>query len=215
VDKEMPNLNVYIESALKNSPLLQLSDKQIIQIFEQIKKEKKSWTDFIFVDANAKYGLYNQVLINDAEATGGEVSGIKSNKEQFNYFLGISVRIPISKITSKGNDLKILNESLEAKKLEREQVESEIKRLVTEEYFNLNYLYKSMKINQDMLQAFAVNLLKSEKDLQSGLISLEEYNSMVVQKGKVEDSFYKIQNEFFSQYKKLEILTGINKKETK
>ena len=81
---------------------------------------------------------------------------------------------------------------------------------VIEEYYKLYYLHKSLKINQGMLQAFNVTLLKSERDLKSGVLSMEDYNSVLVQKGKIEDTYFKTQSEYYAQYKKLQILTGIN-----
>ena len=207
---ELPPLNIFIESALQKSPLLQASDRQIAQLFEQIKMEKKSWTDFVFFDANAKYGLYNQLTVTDIGSDGGDDVGISSNKEQLNYFVGISLRLPISKIANKHNELKILNESLEEKKSQKEEIRNQLSQLVIEEYYKLYYLHKSLKINQGMLQAFNVTLLKSERVLKSGVLSMEDYNSVLVQKGKIEDTYFKTQSEYYAQYKKLQILTGIN-----
>ncbi|MDD3078993.1 MAG: TolC family protein [Paludibacter sp.] len=210
IENEIPDLNFFLESAITNSPLLHASDRQIEIVKEQIKKEKKSWTDFVFLDANTKYGLYNQLTVTDLSTDGIDQVGVQSNKEQFNYYAGITFRIPISKFTSRKNDLKILNKNLEDKKFQKEEVKNQLQQMVVEQYYTVNYLYKAMKINQDMLQAFSLNLQKSERDLKLGLIGLEEYNAMIVQKGKVEDSFYKIQNEFYGQYKKLQIISGIN-----
>jgi len=211
----IPSLDVYINSAMANSPLLKVSDKQISQIFEQIKKEKKSWTDFVFFDANAKYGLYNQVTITDMGTDGSNDFGLSSNREQVNYYVGVSIRMPLSKITNKRNELKIINENLEQKKMEREETLNQLKQLVVEEYYNLSYLSGSLKINQEILQALNITLLKTEKDLKSGIINLETYNSVVVQKGKAEEVYCKIRNEFFAQYKKLQILTGYNNNQAK
>jgi len=210
IREELPPLNIFIESALQKSPLLQVSDRQIAQLFEKIKMEKKSWTDFIFFDANAKYGLYNQLTVTDIGTDGSDNVGVSSNKEQLNYFVGISLRMPISKIANKHNELKILNESLEEKKNQKEEIRNQLTQLVIEEYYKLFYLHKSLKINQGMLQAFSVTQLKSERDLKSGIMSMEDYNSVLVQKGKTEDTYFKTQSEYYAQYKKLQILTGIN-----
>ena len=37
---DLPELNIFIESALKNSPLLQVSDKEKNKILEEIKMQK-------------------------------------------------------------------------------------------------------------------------------------------------------------------------------
>lgn len=210
MSKDLPDLSVFLNSAMENSPLLKMSDKQISQVLEQIKIQKKSWADYFIIDANSKYGLYNQVTITDQTGTTTEDPyGIKSNKEQFNYYFGLTLRLPISKITSRQNELKVLTENLEEKKLQREDLKNQIQQLIVDQYYNLNYLYKSMKINQDMLQAFTVSLLKKERDLSAGTTDLEDYNAVLVQKGKVEDSFVKSQNEFYAQYKKLILISGL------
>ena len=210
IDNKILELDVYIKSAIKNSPLLKLSESQIRQVLEQIKIQKKSWTEFVLFDANAKYGLYNQVSVTDLASTGVEGIGIITNKEQLNYYAGITLRLPLSKFINKKSELKILNENLEQKKSEKNEVENQIREFVIQNYYDLAYLNKSMQINQDMLQALNVNLMKAEKEIQSGRISIEEYNAIIVQKGKIEESFYKLQNEYFVSYKKLELLTGIN-----
>src|SRR5665647_3441191 len=66
---DLPELDVFIESALKNSPLLQVSDKEKDKILEQIKIQKKSWAEFIQIDGNTRYGLYNQLTVNDQVAS--------------------------------------------------------------------------------------------------------------------------------------------------
>lgn len=208
---ELPELNVFLESAIKSSPLLKVSDNQISQVLEQIKIEKKSWSDYLSLDANAKYGLYNQLTVNDVASNTVTDVGLQSKKEQFNYFFGVTFKMPFSDIINKKNKLKMLNENIDEKQQQREEFKNQLRQLVVEQYYNLAYLNKSIKINQDMLQSLSINLMKSERDIQSGIITLEDYNAMVFQKGKAEDSFYKAKSEYFSQYKKLMIICGMNK----
>jgi len=212
VDPKIPELKIFIESALKNSPLLKASDMQIERVFEQIKKEKKSWTDFIFIDANARYGLLDQVTISDQ--TGASL-GIKSAKEQFNYFAGLTFRIPISSFVSKKNDLKMLNNDLEGSKLKKEQLKSELTQLVIDEYFKLINMNQSLQINQNILQSLKLNMVKAQKDINTGVIGLSDYNSVLTTKEKAEESYYKAQNEYFAQFYKIQVLTGLNLNEKK
>lgn len=206
----LPELNVFLESAVKNSPLLKVSDNQISQVLEQIKIEKKSWSDYLSLDANAKYGLYNQLTVNDVTSNTVTEVGLQSKKEQFNYFFGVTFKLPFSDIVNKKNKLKMLSENIDEKQQQREEFKNQLKLLIVEQYYNLIYLNKSMKINQDMLQSLSINLMKSERDIQSGIITLEDYNAMVFQKGKAEDSFFKAKSEYFAQYKKLMIICGLN-----
>ena len=209
LNSDLPELSVFLESALKNSPLLKVSDKQISQVFEQIKIEKNSWSDYLSLDANAKYGLYNQITLSDITAATANDAGTQSKNQQLNYFFGVTFKMPLSDIANKKNKLKILNENIDEKQQQKEELKNQLKQLVVEQYYNLIYLNKSMKINQDMLQSFSINLMKSERDIQTGIITLENYNGVVFQKGKAEDSFYKAKSEYFSQYKKLMIICGL------
>jgi len=215
IDRNIPDMNVFIESALQNSPILKVSDRQIEQLFEKIKKEKKSWADFIFIDANARYGLFNQVTISDVATSGTVDLGIKSAKEQFNYFAGLTFRIPISNFINKKSDLKILNEDLEQGKFKREQLKQELKQLVIDEYYRLINLNQSLQLNQNIVQSSKLILTKAQKDISNGLISLFDYNTYLISKEKAEENYYKIQSEYLAQYYKIQIITGLNLKERK
>lgn len=206
---ELPELRVFLDSAIISSPLLKVSDKQISQVFEQIKIEKKSWSDYLSLDANAKYGLYNQISLSDITAATASDAGIQSKNQQLNYFFGVTFKLPFSDIATKKNKLKILNDNIDEKQQQKEELKNQLKQLIVEQYYNLIYLNKSMKINQNMLQSMSINLMKAERDIQTGIITLENYNAMVYQQGKAEDSFYKAKSEYYAQYKKLMIICGL------
>ena len=133
--RNIPPLKEFIEFALKNSPILKSSDLQIEEMFEKIKKEKKSWTDFVFIDANAKYGLFNQLSITQ-QSSGTDLS-VKDAREQFNYYAGLTIRLPISNFITKKNEINILNKNLSESKARREQIKLEITQLVIDEYYKL------------------------------------------------------------------------------
>lgn len=207
---KIPPVSEFIDAALTNSPLLKSSDMQIKQIFDQIRLRKKSWTDFVLIDANARYGLYNQVTITDLAATGSEQLGIKSNREQLNYYAGLSIRMPISSFTNKKDEIKVLNDNMEVKRYEKEQVKKDLTQLVVEEYFKLLQMKKSVDINQDIIDSYKLSLLKAEKDLETGIISLGSYYTLAVEKNKAEDNHNKAKYEYIAQFYKLQVLTGLN-----
>lgn len=208
IDRELPELHVLLDSALINSPLLKVSDKQISQVLEQIKIEKKSWSEYFSLDANAKYGLYNQLTLSDVTSGEQTETGIQSKDQQFNYYVGVTFKMPLSDIAKKGNKLKILNDNISEKQQEREELKQQLQQLIIKEYFNLVFLSKSIKINQEILQSLTASLMKSERDIQSGTISIESYNTMLIQKSKAEENYFKVKSEYYAQYKNLELITG-------
>ena len=116
----------------------------------------------------------------------------------------------ISNFTSKKNDLKILNDNLEENKLKKEQLKRELTQLVIVEYFKLINMNQSLQINQNILQSLKLNFVKAQKDINTGVIGLNEFNSVLTTKEKAEESYYKAQNEYFAQFYKIQVLTGLN-----
>ena len=208
--KKLPPLNDFIESALINSPILKSSDLQIEEMFEKIKKEKKSWTDFVFIDANAKYGLFNQLSI-PHQSSGTDLS-VKDAREQFNYYAGLTIRLPISNFITKKNEINILNKNLSESKARREQIKLEITQLVIDEYYKLKNLSQSMLYNQEIVQAMDVNYVKAKKDISIGTINMFDFNGALIAKQKALDTYSKVENEFYAQFFKIQVLTGLKLK---
>ena len=207
---DLPELNFFIESALKNSPLLKINDKELGKILEEIKMQKKSWTDFIQVDANTKYGLYNTLAINDQVSTSAPSVSIQSNKTQLNYFAGITLKIPISDFANKKNRLKILNYSIQESEIKKEELKNQITLIVIEEYFKFKNYSEVLDAVQNDLQSMKIKYLKSIKEVENGLSSFEDFASVSTYYTKSKESYFKTKNEYYAQFYKLQILTGIN-----
>ncbi len=208
IDVRVDNLDTYIDLALRNSPLMQVSEIEIAKIMEAIKMQKKSWLDYIYIDANSRYGLFNQVTISELNSQGGEAVGLQSAKQQFNYYAGVALKIPLSNFTSKKNELKIFNNTINESKLRRKQLEIDISQLVIEEYFKLISSQKVMKVNQATFQTMKVSYLTALKETENGNMDMNALGVIATNYGKVEESYIIAMNEFYAQYYKLQILTG-------
>jgi outer membrane protein TolC len=210
IDKRIPSLDTFIQSALENSPLLKISDFEIQQILEKIKMEKKSWSDFLFIDGITRYGQYNQFIVSDQTSSNVNDSGIKSASEQFTYYGGITVKIPLSNFLNKKNQNKILNNELNEGKLKKEQFEKDVTNMVIDEYYKLIKFYQVFQINMNVLEALRISHLKAQKDIAKGLIEINDYTNIVISKGKAEEGYYNAKSDYFAQYRKIQILTGLN-----
>lgn len=208
--KTIPGLNAFIESAIQNSPLLKASDKEVAAIFEQIKKEKKSWTEFIILDGNARYGLFNTVTLSDLSSSTGTDVTVKSAKQQLNYYAGVTLRLPLSAFMTKKNEVAALNLTIEANKLKKEQAKIELTQLVIDEYYKLLRLIKSVQINQNVVQSVRIDYMKAKKDVSTGLIGINEFNAIIITKEKIEETYNVSLNDYLAQYYKIQILTGLN-----
>jgi len=208
IDQDVPGLDKFIQSAIDHSPLLQASDQDINQIYEKIKKSKLSFLDFITVDANTRYGLYNTVVVSGG-SDGTTDTGTKAAKQQLNYYAGLTLRVPISAFITNKNDIKILKYDAEQTKYKKEELKNALIISVIDEYYKLIKMNKSVKISQDALQTTNVNYIKAGKDIASGLITLADYNSVLATKAKVEEEYNTALNEYRAQYMKIQILTAL------
>jgi len=210
----IPDLNVFIESALKNSPLLQVSDKEKEKILEQIKMQKKSWTDFIQIDANTRYGLYNQLTVSNQAVADVPAVGIQSDKQQLNYYAGVTLKLPISYFANKKNELKILNYNIQESELRKEQLKKEITQFVIDEYFKFKNYRELLDSYQTTLQTMKISYLKSVKDVENGTLGFSEFSTITYSYSKAEESYSKLKSDYYTQIYKLQILTGINLQNT-
>jgi outer membrane protein TolC len=206
----LPNLKVFIDSALNNSPLIKVNDIEIDNLLQEIKINKKSWLQFFTFDANTKYGLYNQLSISDQITSESPEIAVQSNKEQFNYFAGITIKIPLTTFTNKKNELKIINNNIEEFRLKKEQLKKEITTFVIDEYFKLVNFKETLTLSQNVLQIMKFNYLKSEREVQNGVLSIADFSVISANYYKAEEAYSKSKNEFKAQLYKLNILTGIN-----
>ncbi len=205
----IPELNVFIQTAEKSSPLLQATDKEIDQILEKIKIEKKSWINYVYIDGNGRYGLFDQITITDQISGSTTPLGVKLANQQFNYYLGLSVRLPIGNLTSKKNEINILNYSIKANELKKQQLLKELTQLVIEEYYKLISYKETMDVAQDIVQTFEISYMKALKDFKSGMLNLTDFATLVSARGNAKQSLIKSRNEFYSQFYKLQVITGL------
>jgi outer membrane protein TolC len=208
---KIPELQSCIDSAYLNSPLLKASDQQVVQLLEEIKIKKKSWLDYIFIDANTRYGLFNQLSVSQQTGDGSIPDlAFYSNKEQFNYFAGLTIRLPLSFFTNNQNEVKILRHNIREAELKREELKNELTRLVITEYFKLKSLQELLAVHQNNIQSTRLDYLNSSKNLENNMIGLTEFATISNQNTKALEAYITVKNEFFAQFSLLKLLTGTN-----
>ena len=206
----IPELNVFINSAIKNSPLLMATDREIDQILEKVKIEKKSWLDFIYFDGNGRYGLFDQLTLTQQTTGSLDPTGIKLANQQFNYYFGVSLKLPLSNFVNRKSEINILKYSQKASESRKDELKKELTLSVIEEYYKLKNFQESLSILQEVAQTYDISFMKSTKDLESGMLDLNQYAVIVSYRATAKANYIKAKNDFYSQYYKLQALTGLN-----
>lgn len=206
----IPELDECIQSALKNSPLLKVNDQQIESLLEEIKIKKKSWLDYLQIDANTRYGLFNQLTLTESTGSTSPDIAIQQAKTQLNYFAGLSIKLPLSYFVNNKSEQKILKNSIKESELKKEDLKNEISKLVVIEYFKLKNFTDLLDAQQNNLQTTQIDYLKAKKDVQNGMLGITEFASISTSYTKAIEAFMKTKNEYYTQIYILKILTGTN-----
>lgn len=206
---KIPDLDSCIQSAIHSSPLLQVSNEEIVKLVEELRIQKKSWLSYIQLDANTRYGLFNQLQFSQSSEGGADV-GVQTAKEQFNYYAGITFKVPLSYFVSNKSEQKIIKSGIKAVELRNAELKREISKVVISEYFSLKRLQELMVVQQNNLQTVRLGYMKASRDLNNNLISIDDYASSSTSYTKVLESYISTKNEFYAQYYLMKILIGVN-----
>lgn len=207
----LPPLDSCISDAYKYSPLLKASYEEIKGLEEDLKITRKSWLDYLLLDGNVRYGLYNQVTVTE-QSTGSGLPdvAVKANKDQLNYFGGITLRLPLSSVLSIKNKKEKNLHAIKEAQFRTDVQKSEIARVIVTEYYKMKRLYELLDIHQDNLFNAQIDYLKAKNDLKTGLLSITEYSTISTSYTKAIDSFITTKNECEAQYFVMKIITGKN-----
>lgn len=206
---QLPSLQTFIEAGLNNSPLLKIDDNEIEQNIQKLKIIKSAWSDNIFIEGLTKFGLFNQLIISGEAGTSNEV-GVQSANQQFNYYTGLSMKIPLSEFLNRKKSIKIINRDLDNSKLKRQQLVNDFKLLIIDQYYKVVNLKEVFSFLIEDIQSKEISFLKAEKDLECGTVSIVDFSNIVTERRKSRESYYKTKNELLSEYYKLQIITGLN-----
>ena len=205
----IPPLNVLIDSAHKHSPLLKAKAKESDVKSQELKIEKKRWMDHVFIEGAANYGLFDQVIISGLSSDRNSSTGFLTKSQQARYYGGVGIKLPFSSATSRRNKLAIQRLTREKLQYEMLQMEQELQQIITDEYYRLKYLEESMKTFNNTYQTLYISYLKAEDDVENGRMKLADFSLLVSTMGKAKNDFLKATNDLFSQYFRLQNLTGM------
>jgi len=206
----IPDLDVCIQSALNNSWLVKANQLEIEVLLEEIKIKKKSWLDNIQIEANTRYGLFNQVSLSQEVGSTATDIALQSAKEQFNYFAGLTLKLPLSYFSTKKSEQKIKNINIKDVELKREDLKKEISKVIITEYFKFKTFSELLDAHQNNLQTAQLDYLRGKSEVKAGMLGLTEFAAMSNAYTKSLDAFTATKNDYYAQFYLLKLLTGTN-----
>lgn len=209
----IPSLSELTDTAILNSPLLKAQLKELEVIDEEVRVEQKKWMDYLYFEGAANYGIFDNLVMNDFSSEIDATTGVLTRNEQARYYVGVSLKLPLSALSSSSNKIKANKLRREQAEHHTQQIREKVRQIIIEEYFQLKYLEESMNTFNRINQTLEISLLQAEKDLVNGNIEFDEYGILVSTAGKSKNDYLKAKNSFQAQFRKLEILAGISLKQ--
>lgn len=206
----IPDLEICIQSALNNSWLVKANQLEIETLLEEIKIKKKSWLDNIQIEANTRYGLFNQISLSQSIGSTTPDVALQSAKEQFNYFAGLTLKLPLSFFSINKSEQKIKKINIKEVELKREELKKELSKVIISEYFKFKTLSELVDAHQNNLQNAQLDYFRGKSEVKVGMLGLTEFAAMSNAYTKALDAFTATKNDYYAQYYLLKLLTGTN-----
>lgn len=201
-------LEELLEDALRNSPLLKSQRINIDILGEELKLERRTWTNLIGLDASYQYG--NGVWVGDIEAgvgTGGTF--FQTNRQNSFYRLGVGVRLPLGEFATRRARTKIIENQIEQEKYNRQEIEMGIRERVIREYQNFKLNIRLMEVKAEELEFHRVAVKLAEQYFREGAINVEEFSSTVRERSRAEADLAKSKIQARLSYLLLKQLVGV------
>ncbi|TFV95590.1 hypothetical protein E4S40_05055 [Algoriphagus kandeliae] len=170
-EKLLP-LGVLIETAISNAPLISRLSKGQEQRQEEIKIAKKGWTQHIALTGGYNYG---NVVVADRLSTPQDISTVFRTNTSSTYFVGASLRLPLSEITTRKNLIKIQELAIEEIEYQKLDLEQTIEQEVIKRYNELLKSIGTIRLQAKKVEADESAVLITEQHFKNGTATMAEY----------------------------------------
>jgi outer membrane protein TolC len=158
----IPPLQVFMDSAMINSPAIKMYETQIAQNQYEMELLKYNWMKDIYMVVDSKYGKYGNAQPGDQMSLG--------------YGGGAVVKIPITAFAGSGQRKKIAKLELDQSVYNKEVLISELKKSLIRHYNETIYIKQILSIRIEALEVAAISQKLSENEFKGGLIHVDQYS---------------------------------------
>ncbi|MBI3521227.1 MAG: TolC family protein [Bacteroidetes bacterium] len=158
----IPPMQVFIDSAMINSPAIKMYETQIVQNQCQIELLKYAWMKEIYMVADSKYGRYG--------------TGQPVDQMSLGYGAGALIKVPISAIVGNTQRKKIAKMELNESIYNKEVLISELKKVIIKQYNETIYKKQILAIRVEALEVASISQKLSEKEFKGGLVHVDQYS---------------------------------------
>lgn len=201
----IPPLQTMIDSAINHNAMLSYRNLEIGAKESNLKSKKHNWLRNFGVQADGRYGNFNNNSINVIE---GDQNFQTTSTTQLNYTIGVYAKFPIFDGINRRNEIKKGKIEIAQAKSLAEAQKDELRQIVIKQYQELTLKQKLLNISSQNLGNAKVNMKMAEKEFRSGVIPIYEYVRISDMTSRIESDYEKSKSEFLLAKKIMENLVG-------
>jgi len=207
IELMLPPLEAIIDSALLHNPNVRFRDLQIDVNGYKLKADRSQWTRNLGIQADARYGTFDNFSTNTAEGQNPALFATKTN--QLNYGAGTYIKLPIFDVVNRKNQIKLAKAELEQAKSFSLAQRNELRQAVIKQYNDVILKQRLLKIKSKYSETTRINLEMVEKEFLNGIITVTEYARITGIFSTSEADFESSKMDFRTAYMILEEIVGI------
>jgi outer membrane protein TolC len=202
-----PPMRVMIDSAIKRSAMVRYSNQEINSKEYNLKSQETSWTKNVGIQADTRYGTFDNFSTNTAEGQNPSVLATKTS--QFNYGVGAYVKVPFYDIFNHKNQINQAKTELSQAVSMADAQRDAVTQMVIRQYNDLIMKQRLLRIKSQNFESSKINMEMAEKEFKTGVINLSEFVRISDIVSRAETDYEAAKADFITAYMLLEEITGI------
>lgn len=202
---EFPPLQDLIDSAVKHNSLMGYRNKEIEAKKLNVTSQRNYWLRNMGVQSDFRYGTIDAFSTN---ANGVVTNSSSTTSKQFNYAVGVYLKIPVYDVVNRRGQIKMAQVELEQARLMAKLQEDELRQTVIRQYQDVLLRQKIMSIKASNLGSATVNMEMIEKEFRNGVIPLAEYVRIADMTARIRVEYEMASSDFLVAKKILEEIVG-------
>ena len=201
---DLKPLSILIDSAFEKSPLLHTQNIQVEIAKRKLRITQRDWLSSFSIGSGYSYGKGNNINLTD----GSSQANTLTTSTISSYNVGASVNIPLSAFFSRGSKVRMDKLNIEIENDKRLEVESEIRKTIITENYNLLFKIKEMNITLSTMESNNIAVQIAKKYLDEGELSINEYTQTIDRKNGTVLAFERAKTDVKIAFLLLKELTG-------
>ena len=204
-DVTLPPLTELIDSAIKHNAMLKYRNLEVEIKESNLISQRNAWLRTFGLQADSRYGTIDAFSTN---ANGVTTNSSSTSSKQFNYAVGVYIKIPVFEVMNRKTQIKQAKAEIEEAKTMAVAQQDEIRQLVIRQYQEFLLRQKLMSIKSLNLGSATVNMDMVEKQFRNGVIPIAEYVRLSDMTSRIQSDYELAKSEFLLAKKILEEITG-------